>query len=231
MENNATAERAALSTVVECDPGDTAALDRLAVLATAAGLDQEAARIRSRRAEFAAIKERYRGILRDDSTHGDPAELARLAGMLGRTAEARGWALLRDGNLPGPGRSRPPLAPEVWQELLPTQPAARGPMSADLCADLRGGAPVRQGAGPAVIIPRFTDEAETAGLRFAQDNGHSSRKRPPETMSGGVALLDYDGDGWLDVYAVQGGTLPPPPDAALFGIVFFATSVTGRLGM
>ena len=37
------------------------------------------------------------------------------------------------------------------------------------------------------------------------------RQRPkpqrqlPETMSGGVGLIDYDGDGWLDVYCVQGG--------------------------
>ncbi|MBX6316097.1 MAG: CRTAC1 family protein, partial [Isosphaeraceae bacterium] len=31
----------------------------------------------------------------------------------------------------------------------------------------------------------------------------------PETMGGGIGLLDYDGDGWLDVYAVQGGRLVP----------------------
>ena len=42
------------------------------------------------------------------------------------------------------------------------------------------------------------------------DNGHSGNNvRPPETMCGGVGLLDYDGDGWLDVYAVQGGPFPP----------------------
>src|ERR1700739_3648809 len=33
-------------------------------------------------------------------------------------------------------------------------------------------------------------------------------------MSGGVGLIDYDGDGWLDVYAVQGGPFPPPRGTA-----------------
>ena len=33
----------------------------------------------------------------------------------------------------------------------------------------------------------------------------------PETMCGGVGLLDFDGDGWLDVYCVQGGRFPPDP--------------------
>ena len=32
-------------------------------------------------------------------------------------------------------------------------------------------------------------------------------------MGGGVALIDYNGDGWLDVYLPQGGRFPPPEDA------------------
>ncbi len=47
----------------------------------------------------------------------------------------------------------------------------------------------------------------SAGLRFVFDNGQTPGHLLPETMSGGVALLDYDGDGWLDVYCVQGGPL------------------------
>src|SRR5262249_54890091 len=31
----------------------------------------------------------------------------------------------------------------------------------------------------------------------------------PETIGGGIAVLDYYGDGWLDVYLVQGGPFPP----------------------
>ena len=72
----------------------------------------------------------------------------------------------------------------------------------------------RLAAGSALICPRFTDDAEEAGLRFFHDNGHTRKyPPPPETMCGGVGLLDYDGDGWLDVYAVQGGPFPPTDSA------------------
>ena len=41
------------------------------------------------------------------------------------------------------------------------------------------------------------------------NHGPTSDHQLPETMSGGVGLLDYDGDGRLDVYCVQGGPLFP----------------------
>jgi hypothetical protein len=39
----------------------------------------------------------------------------------------------------------------------------------------------------------------------------------PETMSGGVGLIDFDSDGWFDVYFVQGGSLEPPASGASGG--------------
>ena len=43
-----------------------------------------------------------------------------------------------------------------------------------------------------------------------------------------MAFLDFDGDGWLDIYAVQGGTFPPPPGPAPFGDRLFRNRGDGR---
>jgi hypothetical protein len=57
-------------------------------------------------------------------------------------------------------------------------------------------------------VPRFTDAARQLGIHFVRDNGGSGRCYYPEFAGGGGALFDYDGDGWLDVYLVQGAPLP-----------------------
>ena len=60
-------------------------------------------------------------------------------------------------------------------------------------------------------LPDFRDDASSVGLNFNFDNGQSPLRQLPETTSGGVGLLDFDGDGWLDVYVVQGCAFPPDP--------------------
>ncbi|NWG11978.1 MAG: CRTAC1 family protein [Acidobacteria bacterium] len=46
------------------------------------------------------------------------------------------------------------------------------------------------------------------GLRFVINNGRTPRKHQPETMVAGVAFFDYDNDGRLDIYAVNGASMP-----------------------
>ena len=73
--------------------------------------------------------------------------------------------------------------------------------------------------GPAV----YQDVAAQAGLaHFQHVAGTAERKYILESIGSGVALLDYDRDGWLDIYLVNGSTFEAeaghaePPRAALF---------------
>jgi len=59
--------------------------------------------------------------------------------------------------------------------------------------------------------PLFSDVTDDAGLAFHHFNGMSGELYFPEMMGSGVGLLDYDGDGDLDVYLVQGHMLGGKP--------------------
>src|SRR5258708_32335867 len=55
---------------------------------------------------------------------------------------------------------------------------------------------------------RFEDIAQKTGILFTSDSSPTPNKNQPETMVGGVALFDYDNDGYLDVYFVNGAAIP-----------------------
>ncbi len=55
---------------------------------------------------------------------------------------------------------------------------------------------------------RFEEIAAKAGLRYVTATASTENKNQPQTMVAGVALLDYDGDGYLDIYLVGGAALP-----------------------
>ncbi len=119
-------ERRALERLVEVDPADLAALDRLVAIAEKAGEVERAGEYRGRKAEIGGIQARFETLYRRNQTLRDARELGRLAERLGRPFEAKVFRTIamKTGSLPG----------EPFVATRPDTPATR-PQSGSL-ADL-----------------------------------------------------------------------------------------------
>jgi enediyne biosynthesis protein E4 len=112
---------------------------------------------------------------------------------------------------------------ELLKALAALAPSARGLAAA---------------TGPDQSFVTFTDVASSAGITFRHDNAASSEKYLIETMGSGCGWIDYDQDGLLDLYLVNGAATriyqpPHPLRSALYhnnGDGTF-TDVTGKAGV
>ena len=57
----------------------------------------------------------------------------------------------------------------------------------------------------------FRDITQRAGIHFVHNNGAFGKKYLPETMGPGVAFIDYDNDGWPDIFLVNDTDWPGHP--------------------
>jgi tetratricopeptide (TPR) repeat protein len=208
------AERRALEKLAESDPAVGATFDRLAELAVREGQPDRAALIRRKKAERDEQKAQYHELLLRDQPTRDAAKMAALAEQLGRWFEAKVFAsvaLVTD-----PDRDDLKAALDRLKSHDTPAPAAGSTLAvsvgSELGKPLAAPTPRPPGAAtqeaPADQI-QFDDMAARARLSHVFDNGESPIHQMPEVSSGGVGLIDFDGDGWLDVYAVQGGPFPP----------------------
>ena len=74
---------------------------------------------------------------------------------------------------------------------------------------------------PPAPTVRFVDATAAAGIDFVHTSGRSGRKYGVETIGSGAAFFDYNRDGWMDLYVVNGADLPGyvsavPPQNALY---------------
>ncbi|MFN7877734.1 MAG: CRTAC1 family protein [Pirellula sp.] len=65
---------------------------------------------------------------------------------------------------------------------------------------------------------QFIEMLGHSGIEFTHENGARGERYVVEPMSSGIALFDYDSDGLIDIYFVNGSLLNPPPDPADSGV-------------
>ena len=56
--------------------------------------------------------------------------------------------------------------------------------------------------------PGFVDVAPQSRISYVTNNGFTGRKYFPQPLCGGVAVLDYDNDGWMDIFFTNGASFP-----------------------
>ena len=65
-------------------------------------------------------------------------------------------------------------------------------------------------AAAPIVAGKFTDVTTSSGVRFVGVASHTSHKYLLETMGSGVAVFDYDNDGLLDLFFVNGAPVSDP---------------------
>jgi tetratricopeptide (TPR) repeat protein len=211
------AERRALEAWLGLEPRKPHVLGRLSALALQAGDRDQATAWRKTKVEVDRDLDAYnQRLLANDRSDraSDRLALGRLAEAIGRRLDARVWYTLALRAEPGNAEAlaalvrldRPAPAPAPALAILSEPDPWLAPLTTHAFEKAHGSVePERTIDG----CPCFSDDAVAAGLGFTFRNGETAIRQMPVALSGGVALLDYDGDGWLDVYAVQGGPFPP----------------------
>ena len=132
-------------------------------------------------------------------------KIAGLCQQAGLAFEARGWYQQAVGLDP----TRPSAQAGLAADSGPTEPPALA-LRRKSTPSMVAGAEASSAPVPGRHV-RFEDVAEKWGLAYRYNAWPSGNLFLGDTMGGGVGLIDYDEDGWLDVYFVDGCRLPIQP--------------------
>jgi tetratricopeptide (TPR) repeat protein len=213
--------------LLDLRPASPQTLERLAELAAEASDTSSAGELLRRKGEIDRAWDHLRRlVILEVDFRSQAADMVRLSAILGRPFDQNAWYLIAaaDGRfeqnaVKNTEQARAFCGAESDRSLARLIEASRpvettaGDRLASQLGDLPravvglgdAGTSRRSAAGSNRPPLEFIDEASSAGLNFVFDSARSPLWLLPESLSGGIGLIDFDGDGWLDVYCVQGG--------------------------
>ena len=209
--------------VLRRQPNNDRSTYQLGQLLTAEGRGEDAHLFLSRAKKLTRLIELAVRMFKDRGTESENEECARLAYELGRLHECKAWCELTLSISPDNstahelvGKLRNELRADTPWLLPDSDLATRINLSSFPLPDRTvSGDETQSLANTPPIESRpiaYVDDTERTGLKFVYFNGDdasSEGKRMFEYTGGGVAAIDYDLDGWCDVYFTQGTTWPP----------------------
>ncbi len=215
--------------VLKLDPTDAAAHTRLARIFGQLERDEQAAVLSTRARLLIEVQQHAQRVQESQAELLEMGPMIEALRKLGREWEAWGWARRMTEVRAAeelPYEDAKELALELGRGLPAESPWIRPSgqvavvlkLTADRLPDwesLQVATQMRrdQGEDRAAAV-RFEIVNEAAGIDFAYYNGTEKPSAAPrlvEVDGGGVGVLDYDADGWPDLWWTQGSTWPPRP--------------------
>lgn len=199
-------------------PSNIETIENLSESLIASGNREKAAQLRNSRQSLDQTRRDYANLVGSD-LRINPEKMAAMAASLGRWFEAFAFSTMMHDQNPGPDSALRPR--QTYQDLARissikvTIPALLS--ESGLATNTQYTASPAANSQNLPGIPTFIDTTASAGIAFSFQSGRTSQRQLPETMSGGLASIDYDRDGLLDILLLQGGHFPHKPAQATPG--------------
>lgn len=228
----------ALLNAVRRDPTDRTSLQRLAKVFDALGRADDGLQFRHRGTAIAATEEDSDALYVASDDLQTSGRLTRRVMDLGRPFETLQWTLLR---MPAAARNERATVAAQRNELLNSKRALQMAAESSLIeidpddfemepayralVDGADGAGATSSVATVEVLaqPRLVNVAAQRGLDFQwyQDVEINLTSIPiHESIGGGIGVLDYDLDGWPDVYLTQGSGEPPTDQCTRSSVLF-----------
>src|SRR5262245_38426665 len=113
-----------------------------------------------------------------------------------------GWLRVKDCERERAGSGMPELLKSAFRKL--PSPLTTPPARLCLIATILVVSAMTALSQTSTPSTHFTDVTKAAGLTFTHYSGAFGKKYLPETLGPGVAFIDYNNDGWQDLFFTNG---------------------------